>query len=320
MAKNTIQIVIKADGSSAVSGIKNVTNSLGNIGKMAGGAVVAGIGAATVAIAGLGAAGLKSFVEFEQGMNEVFTLLPGISGEAMSEMTGQVKEFSKEFGTLPNEVVPALYQAISAGVPSENVFTFLETAQKAAIGGVTDLETAVDGISSAVNAYGVDVLSAADASDIMFTAVKLGKTNFDQLSRSLFNVIPTASNAGVEFGNVAAALAVMTAQGVPTSVATTQLRQMLVELADSESVVALAFKDLSGKTFQDFVAEGGNVQDALAVISNGFDEVETTGGKSAAQIAKTQNKITTLKEQLQLATQKQSEWTDATKESTKVPI
>lgn len=60
----------------------------------------------------------------------------------------------------------------------------------AAVGGVTELETAVDGITSVVNAYGDDVLSAAEASDLMFTAVKLGKTDFTQLSASLFNVIP----------------------------------------------------------------------------------------------------------------------------------
>ena len=91
---------------------------------------------------------------------------------------------------IPGEVLPALYQAISAGVPSDNVFDFLETANKAAVGGITDLSTSVDGITSVVNAYGSDVISAAEASDLMFTAVKEGKTDFGQLSDSLFQVIP----------------------------------------------------------------------------------------------------------------------------------
>lgn len=206
---------------------------------------------------------------FEKQMNEVFTLLPGISGDAMGEMTNQVKDFAVQFGVLPTEVVPALYQSLSAGVPQDNVFSFIETAQKLAKGGVTDLTTAVDGLSSVVNAYGSDILSAGEASDLIFTTVKLGKTNVDELSSSLFQVIPTAAGLGVEFGNVTAALAAMTLQGVPTSVATTQLRQLFVELSKQGSKTAATFEDLAGKSFKDFIAGGGNVQEALQIMEKG---------------------------------------------------
>jgi len=266
MGKNLIQIVIKADGSSAVAGIGDVTKSLGSIGGKAAAGAVAGLGAASVAVAGLGAAGLSAFTGLEQGMNEVFTLMPGITDEAMGKMTGQVNDFAKEFGTLPNEVVPALYQSISAGVPSDNVFSFLETAQKAATGGVTELETAVDGISSVVNAYGSDVISATQASDLMFTAVKLGKTDFTQLSRSLFNVIPTTSALGVGFEDVTAGLAALTAQGTPTTVATTQMRQLFVELSKSTGKASTAFKEAAGVSFKEFIAAGNNTQDALILM------------------------------------------------------
>ena len=208
---------------------------------------------------------------FENQMNEVFTLMPGMSAKAMDAMTKDVLDFSKEMGTLPEEAVPALYQAISAGVPKENVFDFLTVANKAAVGGVTDLETAVDGITSVVNAYGSDVVDAAEASDLMFTAVKLGKTNFDELSRSLFNVIPTASALGVEFGDVTAALAAITAQGTPTSVATTQLRQLFVELSKDTGKASSAFKEIAGVGFADFIAQGGNVQDALVIMEQAAD-------------------------------------------------
>jgi hypothetical protein len=147
---------------------KSVLGSIGGIAKK--GAIAMG-----VAVGAMVTKGLTAFIPFERQMNEVFTLLPGISGKAMDEMTGQVKGFAKDFGVLPDQVVPALYQALSAGVPQENVFSFLETAQKAAKGGVTDLTTAVDGISSVVNSYGADVIDATKASDLMFTAVRLGK-------------------------------------------------------------------------------------------------------------------------------------------------
>ncbi len=57
-------------------------------------------------------------------------------------------DFSSEIGIVAEDVVPALYQALSAGVPQDNVFNFLETAGKASIGGITTIETSVDGLSS----------------------------------------------------------------------------------------------------------------------------------------------------------------------------
>lgn len=256
-ADGTIHIDTKIDE-------KGFRGGIGRLKKFGAAAALA-IG---VAVAAALVKGTRDFVEFEGKMNEVFTLMPDISGEAMDEMTQQVKDFSKEFGTLPNEVVPALYQAISAGVPKENVFDFLEVAQKAAIGGVTELETAVDGISSAVNAYGEDVLGATEASDLMFTAVRLGKTDFEQLSSFLFQVIPTASALGVEFGDVTAAVAALTAQGVPTRVATTQMRQAFVELSKDGSKTSDIFQEISGKTFKDFIAEGGNTSEALNLMAD----------------------------------------------------
>ena len=222
---------------------------------------------AAAAVAAVAVQGTKALVDFDTGIREVFTLLPGITDEARRGMEADVLAFAKSAGVIPGEVLPALYQAISAGVPEDNVFSFMETANKAAVGGITDLETAVDGITGVVNSYGIDVISAAEASDLMFTAVKAGKTDFGQLSSSLFQVLPTAAALGVGFGDVTAAMASMTKQNIPTRVATTQLRQLLVELSKDGGKASEAFKELSGQTFADFVAGGGDVADALEIMS-----------------------------------------------------
>ncbi len=215
---------------------------------------------------GLGVAAVNTFADFEKGMNEVFTLLPDISQEAMDELENQLLSFDNAVGRTSEETIPALYQALSAGVDQNTVFDFLELANKAAVGGATDLETAVDGITSVVNAYGEEMVDATQASDLMFTAVRLGKTNFEELSASLFNVVPNAAALGVSFGDVTAALATITAQGVPTSVATTQMRQAFVELGDAGSDVSEVFTRISGESFKDFIAGGGSVAGAMALL------------------------------------------------------
>lgn len=240
-------------------------------GRLGGKASAAFAGAFAAGTATIGK-GVLDFAGFDKQMREVFTLLPDITEPAMAEMTDQAKSFASEFGVLPTEVVPALYSSLSAGVPPGNVFEFLETSQMLAKGGVTELETAVDGLSSVVNAYGADVIDAATVSDLMFTAVKGGKTTVDELAGSLFQVVPTASAVGLEFGNVTAALATMTAAGTPTSVATTQLRQLLVELTKSGSGASDMFKELSGQSVQEFLAAGGDLAGVLDIMQQGADD------------------------------------------------
>jgi len=215
---------------------------------------------------------IAEFQAFEKGAAEVFTLMPGMTTEAMDSMKADVLTFSAEVGRQTDETLPALYQAISAGVPQENVFDFMQIASDAALGGVTDLETAVDGITSVTNAYGSSVIDAARASDVMFTAVKLGKTDFSQLSSSLFNVIPTAASLGVSFEDVAASMAVLTAQGTPTSVATTQLRAALVEASKGGTKLDLALRDLTGKGFAGLSAEGKTSSEIFETLRQSMPE------------------------------------------------
>jgi len=255
--------------SSASQSVSKFSKGVVSVGKTAVKATAIASAAFAGAAIAIGSKSLAAFADFEKGMNEVFTLLPGISGEAMSKMESQVKDFSREFGVLTEDAVPALYQALSAGVPPDNVFEFLETAQKAAKGGVASLETAVNGITTVVNSYGAEVVNATEASDMMFTTVKLGKTTFEELSNSLFNVLPTASSLGVAFEDVSGAMATMTTQGTPTSVATTQLRQLFVELSKASGNTAITFKKLSGKSFADFIKSGGNVAGALEIMEKG---------------------------------------------------
>ena len=209
---------------------------------------------------------IKDFRNFEDATNEVFTLMPGISEQAMGQMRSQILEAGVDMGRLTEETVPALYQSLSAGVPSDNVFEFLEQAHLTALGGVTDLTTAVDVLTTVTNSYGAENISAAEASDLLFTAVKGGKTTMDELGKFLFNVIPIAASVGLEFSNVTAAMEAMTSQGVPTRQAVTQLRQLLVELSKDGTEASDAFKEAAGVGLVEFLNRGNDLADVLVVM------------------------------------------------------
>ena len=199
-------------------------------------------------------------------MNKVFTMLPGISKQAMDSMSNDVIDLSNKYGKSANEISEAMYQALSAGVSQEKVKGFLDVAQKGAIAGVTDITTAVDGLSSVVNAWGEDAISAAQASDLIFTAVKNGKTSFEEVAGSIAQVSPIASALGVNFSDVSAAIGTLTAKGTPTSVVMTQMKAAFSEFSKGSTTASKEFKKATGQSFQEFIAKGGNLQTAMQAL------------------------------------------------------
>ena len=242
-------------------GFNKIEKSFNKFGSLATKNLTVPIAAGTTAMA----LATKKAIDFDNGMRQVATMLPKLSKEGFGSLKQETLDFAKEIGKVPEEVIPALYNALSAGIPRENVFDFLRTASSGAVAGVSDLTTSVDGLSSVVNAYGSEVLNVNEASDIMFATLKLGKTDFTQIANTVSNVIPVASAIGVKFHDIGAAIAVMTAQGTPTAKATTQIRQALVELNKEGSIAYETFKSITGKTFREFIEGGGNLQEALNV-------------------------------------------------------
>ena len=270
MASQDLELLIKARDETA----KAMAQARGRMDKLADRARTARgpLLAVTGAITGIGFVGVKMAADFETAFAEVKTLLPDLDQGGMKQLRQGILDFSKEMGIATSDAVPALYQAISAGVPPSNVLEFMRTSAKASIGGVTDLQTAVDGITSVVNSYGEGVIDAQKAADLMFTGVKLGKTDFEQMSRSLFNVVPTAASLGVGFEEITAALATMTAQGVPTAQATTSLRQAFVEASDTGSKMDQAIKGIAGGSFADLIAQGGSATGIFETLRQAMPE------------------------------------------------
>ena len=221
------------------------------------------------AIAGIGVASLKMASDFDTAMREVNTMML-LSTEEFGEFKDEVQDLSKELGVNAVGSANALYQAISAGVPKENVIDFLKIATKAAIGGVTDTTTAVDGLTTVINAFKLPMTDAQKVADIMFTTVKGGKTTMEELSAALFNVAPIAAAAGIDFDVVAAALATMTKQGVPTAQATTQLRQAIVAIMKPTADMEQAISDLGYESGQAMIAELG-FKDAIDLLTDSAD-------------------------------------------------
>lgn len=223
---------------------------------------------------------------FKAAMAEVSTLLDTQPGQ-MDALARSARNLAKEYGTNATSQARAYYQAISAGATGAAEATrILDTANRLAIGGVTDVTTGVDILTTAMNAYRSEGLTAAEASDALFVGMKAGKTTIADLSGSLGSVIPLARAMGVSFDEVVAGTAALTTQGIQTSEAVTGLRAALTavtnpskQAADLAEALGLKFDSqaLAAKGLEGFLADviekTGGSSDAMATL---FSSTEAT--------------------------------------------
>ena len=161
--------------------------------------------------------------EFRKNMLEVAT----ISTQVTDDMTGfmnQVMSITQEIPIKAPEAAKALYSIVSAGHDGADGMKILEVSAKAAVGGLTETETAADAITTILNAYKMSAEEAGTVSDQLFTTVRLGKTTFGELGASIAQVAPIAAAYGISIDQVLGAVASLTKQGTPTAQAMTQIR------------------------------------------------------------------------------------------------
>lgn len=183
--------------------------------------------------------------EFRKNMLEVAT----ISTQVTDDMTGfmnQVISITQEIPIKAPEAAKALYSIVSAGHDGADGMKILEVSAKAAVGGLTETETAADAITTILNAYKMSAEEAGTVSDQLFTTVRLGKTTFGELGASIAQVAPIAAAYGISIDQVLGAVASLTKQGTPTAQAMTQIRAAIQGTAGELGDAAF-----QGRTFQE---------------------------------------------------------------------
>nr|DAT72135.1 MAG TPA: tail tape measure protein [Caudoviricetes sp.] len=195
---------------------------------------------------------------------------------SIQKLGSQITDMSNTMGIAATDIAEATYQAISAGQDTANAVEFAGQAAKLATAGFTSTTSAVDILTTALNAYGLSAAQADHVSDVLLTTQNLGKTSVDELSSSMGRVIPLAAAYNVSVENLSSGLAVMTANGIATAEATTYAKSMLNELGDTGSTVGKILQAETGKSFAQLNAEGKSLGDVLQIL---YDNV---GGDSTA--------------------------------------
>ena len=213
---------------------------------------------------------VKLAADFEDAMGKVATIMDK-SQVSVEDMSDALLDLSTETGISANELAEAAYQAQSASVSTKNAAMFTGEAAKLARAGFTETATAVDTLTTILNAYKLSEEETASIADKLVQTQNKGKTTVDELSQSIGQAIPTAAAYNVNLDNLLTSYVVLTKQGINTANATTYINSMMTELAKGGSKVSDVLKKETGKTFSDLMADGKSLGDVLGILYQSVD-------------------------------------------------
>ena len=256
------------------SASKNMRKSFDNMAK-----------ASFVAAGAFAAISVKSAADFEQGMNNVATLID-TDVESLDDMKKGVLELAKDSPKAIGDLTDSLYNIRSAGISADEQFNVLKGSEKLAVAGLASTAEAVDIATSAINAFGLKGEEANGVYDMFFKAVKFGKTNVAEFAQGFGAVAGVVASADINLKEYTASVAAMTTTGVKASVAHTQLKAVIAGLSRNSKEQNKVFKELGAKSFKDLIAKSGGMVNALgklkkAVNGNEAKIIALTGSVEA---------------------------------------
>lgn len=215
--------------------------------------------------------------EFESSFAKVKTIADPLK-KSFEELEQEILDLSSSTGIAAEEISEAVYQAISAGVDTKNAVSFAGQATKLAVAGFTDSATAVDALTTVLNAYKLEAEDAAHISDVLISTQNKGKTTVNELATVLGRVIPAAKSANVSFEDLSTAFSYVTLNGIPTAEASTYIAGALNELSKSGTTVSDTLKIKTGKSFQELTGEGKSLRDIMQILQDSVDGTDLSFG------------------------------------------
>ena len=196
----------------------------------------------------------QAIFDYDQALHDLKAITQA-TDEETERMGVTIKEVAAttKFSTV--EVADGMRTLGQAGFTAEEAIEGIKGISDLATGTLTNMADAVDLVSTAIRAFGMDASEATEVSDVFANAINGSKLTMDKL-RVAFNYIgPIAKLAGVEFKDLTSTMMMLANKGIRASTIGTGLRQVLNKIlkptqAFTEAVASagLTMDDLNPKT------------------------------------------------------------------------
>jgi len=214
--------------------------------------------AVTAPLAAVGAAAAKASMDFDDSMTKIVGLV-GIGAEEVDAMKQSVLGLAGETAQAPTQLADAMFVVQSAGLRGAEAMEALEAAAKAGSAGLGATSDVARSVAGALNAYGSEVLSAAEATDIIVATARAGNFETSQFAGALGDVLPFAQAAQASFQDVGGAVALLTRTNGNAAKSITQVTALFRAFAapSKQTQTLLAEVGLSAEDLRESMAEQG---------------------------------------------------------------
>lgn len=216
--------------SAEAEGFTAKTSNIGEgLAKIAKAGVAAGVGIAAISVRMAGD-WQASMIKLTTSAGEAGTVVNGKLTGPIAQVSDGLLKMAVQTGTSTKELASGMYFVESAGFHGAAGLQVMKAAAEGARAEGASLSTVTDALTTALHDMGMGANQSIPMMNMMVRAVGDGKMTMEAFAGSLHSVLPQAHAAGIEFPDVAAAIATMTVAGTSADQATQMLGHTIQSL------------------------------------------------------------------------------------------
>ena len=236
---------------------------------------------ASMAVAGLGAAAVKTAADFDVGMSKV-AAISGATGDDLDALRDKAREMGAKTKFSASEAAAAMEYMAMAGWKTEDMLGGIEGIMSLAAASGEDLATTSDIVTDALTAFGLSAQDSGHFADILAAASSNANTNVRMMGETFKYCAPIAGALGFSAEDVAEAIGLMANAGIKSTQAGTALRTIMNNLSGEVKITGAALGEVTIATTN---ADGSmrDLSDILADCRGAFSQLSESERAQAAE-------------------------------------
>ncbi|MBQ2596277.1 MAG: phage tail tape measure protein, partial [Oscillospiraceae bacterium] len=236
---------------------------------------------ATIAVAGLGTAAVKTAADFDAGMSKV-AAISGATGDDLQSLRDKAREMGAKTKFSASEAASAMEYMAMAGWKTTDMLGGIEGVMNLAAASGADLATTSDIVTDALTAFGLSAADSGHFADILAAASSNANTNVQMMGETFKYCAPIAGALGFSAEDTAQAIGLMANAGIKSTQAGTALRTIMNNLTGEVKLSGAALGEVTIATTN---ADGSmrNLSDILGDCRDAFSQLSESEKAQAAE-------------------------------------
>lgn len=197
----------------------------------------------TMPIAGVGTAAIVTGMQFEESMSKV-QAMTGATNEEIAGLEEMAKELGETTRFSASEAADAMAFLGMAGYDTNQILDSMPGLLDLAAAGQLDLGRAADITTNVMAGFNIEAEHTQEVADILAEAATSANTSVEQMGSAMSYVAPVAESAGWSIQETAAAIGVLSDNGIQGERAGTALRSMIASLQNPVGATAEVIEEL----------------------------------------------------------------------------